>query len=349
MADPICRWRNPYISTVIEFIEHLPKSQMSKEEAREQVNSTWPHGNFYQTPYQLACQLGLYYELNGQFVPRFNHVPTHDEVFEYLKNWIVLYCVPNPYTKQGFAGIHSFSVHNSLCKELLEVRGTLNWDDITLLVFGEEVGNSDILKNSINEYSSVLKVDGNELTLRPNKDYNDLNAFLETQGLYDRMNKEEFFNWLGNSYSLEKEYQGLVTSLRKGGQGFSSDAKRNKAIELYAMELATEHYAKIGSVTDTSNGNPYDLMVQLTDGESFTVEVKGTTSGGEFVFLTRNEVIHTRKHHPKTALFVVSNIKVEVLAETFLCSEGVTLVIEPWQILEADLDPLQYQYKIPLS
>lgn len=61
MAGPICRWRNPYIQTVIEFIELLPKEELSKERAREIVERDFP--DFYRTPYQLACQLVLYYEL----------------------------------------------------------------------------------------------------------------------------------------------------------------------------------------------------------------------------------------------------------------------------------------------
>jgi hypothetical protein len=57
MADPICRWRNPYIATVVELIELLPKEELSQERAREIVINTF--ADFFRTPYQLACQLGL--------------------------------------------------------------------------------------------------------------------------------------------------------------------------------------------------------------------------------------------------------------------------------------------------
>ena len=60
MADVICRWRNPSPKTVVELVSLLPKKPMSSKEFRKHVEAQEP--DFFHTPYQLACQLGLYYE-----------------------------------------------------------------------------------------------------------------------------------------------------------------------------------------------------------------------------------------------------------------------------------------------
>ena len=60
MADVICRWRNPSPKTVVELVSLLPKKPMSSREFRDYVEAE--NEDFFHTPYQLACQLGLYYE-----------------------------------------------------------------------------------------------------------------------------------------------------------------------------------------------------------------------------------------------------------------------------------------------
>ena len=61
MADVICRWRNATPKTVCELVKDLPHAQMTSEEFRLKMGD-----DFFHTPYQLACQLGLYYEGNGK-------------------------------------------------------------------------------------------------------------------------------------------------------------------------------------------------------------------------------------------------------------------------------------------
>ena len=98
MADPICRWRNPYVNTIIELVKVLPHEVMSSDQFRTIVEKRWP--GFLHTPYQLACQVGLYYESDeGIYYPRFDHDIDETEAFSYMKRWITRYYVPNPYTK----------------------------------------------------------------------------------------------------------------------------------------------------------------------------------------------------------------------------------------------------------
>ena len=71
-SDPICKWRTASIPTVIELVSWLPKVAMSKSKFRDFMYNTLDF-DFFHTAYQLAAQLGLYYEDKGEFIPRFDH------------------------------------------------------------------------------------------------------------------------------------------------------------------------------------------------------------------------------------------------------------------------------------
>ena len=60
-SDPICKWRNASVETVMELVSLLPKERMSKHRFRD-IMSTCYNGAYFRTPYQLALQLALYYE-----------------------------------------------------------------------------------------------------------------------------------------------------------------------------------------------------------------------------------------------------------------------------------------------
>ena len=66
MADIICRWRNGTPKNVMELVNSLPHKKMKATEFRSIMSSKWK-GNFFTSPYQLACQLGLYYESDDDF------------------------------------------------------------------------------------------------------------------------------------------------------------------------------------------------------------------------------------------------------------------------------------------
>ena len=130
MADPICRWRNPFLPTVVELINLLPKEEMTQAQARQIVTNNSPYNApFYTTPYQLACQLGLYHETNGRYFPKFTFIPTEEQVLDYLENWIIHYSVPNPYTN-GFNNLEPISVHAEICQYLLENGNPIEWEVI---------------------------------------------------------------------------------------------------------------------------------------------------------------------------------------------------------------------------
>lgn len=192
MADPICRWRNPYIRTVIELINLLPKSEMTQEQARLKVMERSPY-DFYRTPYQLACQLGLYHETNGRYFPKFNYLPTEEELQLYLQNWIIHYCVPNPYTR-GFEENSPFSIHGEVCRILQMNQSPTSWDVIRDTIFGNQIGNNDILVNSINSYSPIIVIREGIVQLKEDLTYLDLSQYIEVDINSDRNNKEYFFD-----------------------------------------------------------------------------------------------------------------------------------------------------------
>jgi len=192
MADPICRWRNPYVNTVVELIDILPKEELSQVRAREIVNNRSPY-DFYRTPYQLACQLGLYHETGGRYFPKFTYTPTEAEVTQYLTNWIIHYAIPNPYTR-GFDNLQPFSIHAEICRHLLAAQNPIQWDITRDGIFQQEIGNNDILVNSINSYSPIISITAGVIHLRENKTYTDLQPFIDVDISGDRNNKEYFFD-----------------------------------------------------------------------------------------------------------------------------------------------------------
>ncbi|MGJ8684731.1 MAG: HNH endonuclease [Nonlabens sp.] len=204
MADPICRWRNPYLDNVIELISYLPKTELPKAVAREFINEKFG-GNFFHTPYQLACQLGLYHENDHSFFPKFRHSPSKEEVSNYLINWLKHYCVPNPYTKRGFKNVTPFSIHAELCKKLHTLQRTIEWDEIEIELFGEIIGNFDILKNSINEYSNVIKIEQKLISLKDGIKYSDIKSHILADVSDERNNKEYFFDLFPMPNEIENE------------------------------------------------------------------------------------------------------------------------------------------------
>ena len=115
------------------------------------------------------------------------------------------------------------------------------------------------------------------------------------------------------------------------------------------MKLAQDRLGELGAtdVIDTSATESYDFRCML-DGQEVHVEVKGTTSAGMRVLLTRNEVTHAREWHPNLALVVVSGIKLAAVAGSPQASGGAVLVVHPWQLLDEALEPISYEYIVPV-
>lgn len=93
----------------------------------------------------------------------------------------------------------------------------------------------------------------------------------------------------------------------KSSAGFLRDVELRKKVEAHSVERASHFYSSIGASDIETLGKPYDLRVQMPKYE-LHVEVKGSRSLIDSVFVTRNEVAHARLHM-HVELLVVDAIK----------------------------------------
>lgn len=186
-SDPICKWRTATTSTMVELVSFLPKNRMSKEKFRHYMEDCYG-GAFFRTPYQLALQLGLYYEDEKEFIPRFDRDITLDEAFSYMHRWLQLYYVPNPFTKKGFINVKpSIILLNGIADYLENHPNKPNLATAGAALFGGEMGNIGCVKFLLNEYSNIIEVDNeNNMTLLSTK-YGKINVYK------DRDDKKAFF------------------------------------------------------------------------------------------------------------------------------------------------------------
>ena len=112
------------------------------------------------------------------------------------------------------------------------------------------------------------------------------------------------------------------------------------------MNAAIEHYSKLWTVTDVHGHESYDLRC-VRRSKEMRVEVKGTSTNGESVLLTPNEVAHAHAFSAMT-LFILADI--QVLRDPgggVTAKGGRAVVIEPWDITKGALTPIGYGYRLP--
>ena len=128
------------------------------------------------------------------------------------------------------------------------------------------------------------------------------------------------------------------------GQGYSGDAKSRKAIEDRAMALTLQHLqGRDWSVEDVHLNESYDYLA-TKNGEEMHVEVKGLVGSLQEVFITINERRHAERW-PKTALAIVTDIKVDRSGEDVTAGGGTLDFIDPWRIEDGDLEPTQFKWR----
>lgn len=195
MADPICRWRNSSIKQLIEFNSIFPLLPTEKSQGRDYVEKNWRlfgGNNFFTTPYQLAAQMGVYYENESFMFPRFHKLITIDEASLYLQYWGKNYYAPNPYTKsiqqEKSVVINKFLVNWAKDKGI-----TASFSEALNEMFSSEIGNTDILINMLNNFSEVqIKDDIVSLKDASTARYADSDVWLEL----NQNDKEEFFRFV---------------------------------------------------------------------------------------------------------------------------------------------------------
>lgn len=205
MADPICRWRNATPETICEIIEQLPKKEMSEDEFRQVMQESKWGETFNQTVYQLACQTALYYiDDNHIYHPRFTENITKEQAEKYLHHWFHLYYIPNPYTRKGFNKLEKPRYFEKTLFENLQNQNTSrDFSELLNETFKDEISELDILKNLINRYSDLLKVENNEIKIEIKKKQNmEINV--------DRNDKKSFFDSFTEQTNFVSNHSQLI-------------------------------------------------------------------------------------------------------------------------------------------
>ncbi|MHA3020460.1 MrcB family domain-containing protein [Mycobacterium sp. BMJ-28] len=125
-------------------------------------------------------------------------------------------------------------------------------------------------------------------------------------------------------------------------------AIERRVIEEHAVQTVITHLESTDQgyeVKDVGLRESYDL--HSTKAGSFVkVEVKGTTSNGSEIVLTRNEVELHKTGHPANALAIVRNITLHRQKGCPPTASGGELILEmPWKVDDDRLAPIAYRYR----
>ena len=137
-----------------------------------------------------------------------------------------------------------------------------------------------------------------------------------------------------------------TSSISSTIKGLGLSAAERKIIEMHAVTLAKEHFKMMGysKIEDVGNFESFDLKVQ-NETETLYVEVKGTTTKGDSIVLTRNEVDLHLRVFPNNALFLVTQIQINQ-GDDLKVSGGVVKVLSPWKIIEDNLSVIAFNYRL---
>jgi len=137
-----------------------------------------------------------------------------------------------------------------------------------------------------------------------------------------------------------------IPSISTTIKGLGLSAAERKIIEMHAVTLAKEHFKMLGysKIEDVGNYESFDLKVQK-ETETLYVEVKGTTTNGDSIVLTRNEVDLHLRVFPNNALFLVTQIQINQ-GDDLQASGGVIKVLSPWKIVEENLSVIAFNYRL---
>ena len=268
MADIICRWRNGTPKTVVELVNSMPHEVMSSDRFRDIMSTQWD-GDFFRTPYQLACQLGLYYESDdGYFHPRFDHNITTEEAEEYLYHWLPRYYIPNPYiSKKGFNDIECPTFFLKTLYEYVKAHPNCNYHDACLACFKEEAkNNDDIIRNYINNYSRILTfssegklnitdIDPTPIIYRMDRS--------DKQSFFDNFNNEKNETLKPIAESLQQIYYGAPGT----GKSFTIDDKTDDGNSVRTTFHPDSDYASfVGAYKPTMEDVPISATYQTKEG-----------------------------------------------------------------------------------
>tara|TARA_B100000941_G_C28501972_1_gene554921 strand:+ start:545 stop:1765 length:1221 start_codon:yes stop_codon:yes gene_type:complete len=129
--------------------------------------------------------------------------------------------------------------------------------------------------------------------------------------------------------------------------GFKINQKQKISIEKFAMKKAKEKLIEndFTNIKDTSSKSTFDYICDSPDGIKHFVEVKGTTSNGEKVILTSNQVKKYNEEYPHTILIIVHGIKLK----NDSAYGGQIKMEKTWKIKTDALEVISYKYSTNLN
>ena len=265
MGDVLCRWRTPRVEHVVELVRELPKEELSETDFKSFMANSLYGPDFIRTPYQLACQLGLYCINDDKFIPRFRQNISALEAQQYLERWIWNYYVPNPYTK-SFADTCEPKIVVPSIIDFLENNPQIS--DLEIIcnqIWGEPFGNLANIKYAINEYSKALHVDKkNTVELDPNYkeimkmalERNDKKAFFDRLNDYSANDKNSAVEPSYESIILQSQEYSYISAIHTKPflilGGFSGTGKSQQVKELAFATCPCDGELNI---SETSPGN----------------------------------------------------------------------------------------------
>jgi hypothetical protein len=129
---------------------------------------------------------------------------------------------------------------------------------------------------------------------------------------------------------------------RSQGQGFARTAEERKILEDHSMAAAKRYFRRRSfTVEDVSATQSYDLVCKRGRQE-LHVEVKGTTTNGDAVVLTNNEVKHAQGLRNSCVLFILHSINLKRKK----ASGGRSVVLSPWRLKQVHLTPISFIYRL---
>ncbi len=147
---------------------------------------------------------------------------------------------------------------------------------------------------------------------------------------------------LPQNSEIQEESSGNVAA---GSAGIQDDPEKKRITENYAVSKAKEYYLH-QEFSVEEYGKPFDLLCQKKE-LVVHVEVKGSTGNADTVILTRNEVKDARENAWRSDLFIVRNILLQRNGDTWEPSGGEVFVLEGWAPNDEDLDPREFDYRVP--
>ena len=134
---------------------------------------------------------------------------------------------------------------------------------------------------------------------------------------------------------------------RARGQGFQVSPLLRRALEDLGMARARAHFEALKyDVEDKHLTRPFDFLCTRGD-ETLYVEVKATTTAGEGVLLTPNEVHFARLHRGQMVLALLHSVRVIEDASGVIVDGGELVVLEPWDVDAGELTPVTFTWRRP--